>query len=47
MDVARQRQVAVIAAYVAGGILVGALLWLEPRRLVAGDLALWKLFSGS
>jgi hypothetical protein len=47
MDVARQRQLAVVAAYVAGGILLGALLWLETRRLVAGDMALWKLFSGS
>ena len=47
MDVARQRQLAVVAAYAAGGILLGALLWLEARRLVGGDLALWKLFSGS
>lgn len=47
MDVARQRQLAVICAYAAGGILLGALLWLEARRLVDGDLTLWKLFSSS
>lgn len=47
MDAARQRQLAVIAAYTAGGILVGSLIWLAARRVAAGDLALWKLFSGT
>ena len=41
----RSRQAAVIAAYVAGGLLAGALLLLGAARIAAGDAAAWSLLS--
>jgi hypothetical protein len=47
MDAGRIRQIAVVAAWVAAGLLVGALLVLQAERIVAGDRELWNQPSGS
>jgi hypothetical protein len=47
MDAGRMRQVAVVLAWVAAGLLAGALLVLQAERMAAGDRALWTQPSGS
>jgi len=47
MDGGRMRQVAVVCAWMAAGLLAGALLVLQAERMAAGDRALWTQPSGS
>ncbi|WP_373046469.1 hypothetical protein [Vulgatibacter sp.] len=36
------RQIAVVCAWVAGGLLAGALLVLQAERIAEGDRQLWN-----
>ena len=41
------RQIAVVAAYVAAGLLAGALLVLQAERIASGERQLWTQPSAS
>jgi len=47
MERGRLRQIAVVAAYVAAGLLAGALLLLQAERIATGDRELWTQPSAS
>lgn len=41
VNVGRMRQVAVVLAWAAAGLLLGGLLHLQVERMIVGDSALW------
>jgi len=47
MERGRMRQIAVVAAYVAAGLLAGALLVLQAERIASGERQLWTQPSAS